>query len=502
MVTDQQYRRLMKLSKTEKTKAKAAAKAGMDEKTARKYVRIGAAPSQVKQPREYLTRADTFSEDWPEIERLLKEDASLEAVTIFDYLCRENPEKFQESQIRTLQRRLKVWRAQYGARQEVFFPQEHVPGRQGQSDFTYMNELGITIAGQRFDHLFYHFTLTSSNWEWGNVCFSESYESLSQGVEKALWELGGVPIEHRTDSLSAAVTVLGNRDEFTARYQGLLNHYGMKASHTSPGRGNENGDIEQSHHRFKRSVGQELILRGGRDFCSRLEYVEFLERLLRRRNKMRSKGLNEELGFLRVLPARRLEEYTRETARVTRNSTVQVRNNFYSVPSQLIRERVEVRVYVEHLEIWYSGKLIQKMPRLIGRSCHAVDYRHVIHSLVRKPGAFAQYKYRESLFPRLIFRVAYDWLREQYRATADRQYLKLLEMAAHGSEDMVAEALRGLVERGETLTPERVGTWISSVRVIGERERLRDIAIEKIELGSYDTLLLTNRTAATEEVAA
>jgi len=265
MVTDHQFRRLMKLSQTEHALACAAAKAGMDEKTARKYRRTGRAPSQLKVPRAYRTRPDPFTAVWPQVEQLLTHDPSLEAVTLFDYLCREHPDRFQASQVRTLQRRLKVWRAQAGHPREVFFPQQHVPGRQAQSDFTHMGELGVTIQGQFFDHLFYHFTLTYSNWEWGTVCFTESFESLSAGLQTALWELGGAPQEHRTDSLSAAVTLVGNRDEFTARDQGLLAHYDLRASHSSPGRGHENGDVEQSHHRFKRGVKQELALRGSRD---------------------------------------------------------------------------------------------------------------------------------------------------------------------------------------------------------------------------------------------
>ena len=183
----------MKLSKTEENLAAAAAKAGMDEKTARKWLQIGRQPSEVKKSRTYRTRLDAFAEAWVEIEQLLELDASIEAKTIFDHLCRQSPERYQESQLRTLQRRVKVWRAQKGQPQEVFFPQQHVAGRQAQSDFTYLNELGVTIGGQSFKHLFYHFTLVYSNWEWGMVCASESWESLSEGLQQALWELGGVP---------------------------------------------------------------------------------------------------------------------------------------------------------------------------------------------------------------------------------------------------------------------------------------------------------------------
>jgi transposase InsO family protein len=287
--------------------------------------------------------------------------------------------KYQESQLRTLQRRVKVWRAQKGQPREVFFPQLHVPGRQAQSDFTHLSDLEVTIAGQPFKHLFYQFTLVYSNWEWGTVCASESWESLSEGLQQALWVLGGVPEEHRTDSLSAAVKPVGSLDEFTERYQGLLRHYGMKASHTTPGRGHENGDVEQSHYRFKRAVDQELLLRGSRDFDSRKSYDEFLRRMLVRRNGLRRERLAEDVRALRALPERRLEAFTRESLKVSRNSTINVRDNTYSVPSQLIGERVEVRIYGAHLEVSYAGEIDERMDRLRGECKASINYRHVIH---------------------------------------------------------------------------------------------------------------------------
>ena len=162
----------MKLRRTERSVASAAAKAGMDEKTARKYLRLGKPPSQLQQARSYRTRADNFAGVWRELEELLEREPGLEALTLMEHLCRQYPGKFQMGQLRTLQRRVKRWRAMAGPEREVFFPQEHPPGRQAQSDFTHMKELGVTIAGQPFDHLFYHFTLTCSNWETGTICFA------------------------------------------------------------------------------------------------------------------------------------------------------------------------------------------------------------------------------------------------------------------------------------------------------------------------------------------
>src|SRR5713226_9212974 len=196
-----------------------------------------------------------------------------------------------------------------GPGKEVMFVQEHQPGRQGQSDYTYMNSVGVKIAGQPFDHLLYHFTLTYSNWESVMVCFSESSESLSCGVQNALWEVGGVPEEHRTDSLTAAVNNLSEEEEFTERYQGLMRHYGLRPSHSNPGRGHENGDVEQSHHRLKRAVSQEMMLRGSHDFESRAEYETFLREILNRRNGRRRDKLQEELAVMRQLPDMRTEDW-------------------------------------------------------------------------------------------------------------------------------------------------------------------------------------------------
>jgi HEPN domain-containing protein len=246
----------MKLRNTEKTLATAAAKEGMDEKTARKWLRKGKLPSQSLRERNWRTRTDPFEAYWEEIERILNRAPTVLVTTLFDHLCRHYPGQFQEGQLRTLQRRVKRWRACSGEPQEVFFAQRHRPGEQAQSDFTHMGRLGVTIAGEPFDHLIYHFVLTYSNWEAATICFSESFESLSSGLQNALWELGQVPREHRTDSLSSAVHQLKHPEEFTDRYRELLSHYGLKASHSQAGKAHENGDVEQAHFRFKQAVEQ------------------------------------------------------------------------------------------------------------------------------------------------------------------------------------------------------------------------------------------------------
>jgi hypothetical protein len=213
MVTDQQVRRLFKLIQSEKDFGIAAIKAGMDEKAAGKYRRLGKLPSDLTPPHTWRTHKDPFEDSWQEIKMMLEINAGLEAKTIFEDLQRRNPGKFTDGQLRTLQRRIKIWRAAEGPAKEVFFTQIHNPGQLGQSDFTHMNKLGVTIGGQSFNHLIYHFVLTYSNWETGTICFSESFESLSQGLQNALWELGGVPEKHRTDRLSTAVNKTDHSQE-------------------------------------------------------------------------------------------------------------------------------------------------------------------------------------------------------------------------------------------------------------------------------------------------
>lgn len=258
MVTDQQVRRLFKLIQTEKNFGIAAMKSGMDEKTARKYRKHGKLPSELKGRHTWRTRQDPFEDTWHEIKMMLEINPGLEAKTIFADLQRRNPGRFADGQLRTLQRRIKIWRASEGPPKEVFFTQVHSPGELGQSDFTHMDKLGVTIGGERFDHLIYHFVLTYSNWETGTICFSESFESLSQGLQNALWELGGVPEKHRTDRLTTAVNKTDHPEEFTRNYQDLLDHYGIKGCKTNPDSPHENGDVEQSHYRFKAAAEQAL----------------------------------------------------------------------------------------------------------------------------------------------------------------------------------------------------------------------------------------------------
>ena len=487
MVTDQQIRRLVSLMKTSSTFASAAAKSGMDEKTARKYLREKKLPSQMKKDHGWRTRKDPFETVWDHVRQMLELNSGLEAKTIFEYLQSNHPGTYQDGQLRTLQRRIKIWRATEGPPKEVFFPQEHHPGELSESDFTCMNSLGVTIAGQFFDHLIYHFVLTYSNWETGAICFSESFEALSQGLQNALWELGGVPRCHRTDRLSTAVNSMTTPAEFTQRYNGLMSHYKLQAQKIRAREPHENGDVEQSHNRFKRALDQALMLRGSRDFISRHHYNLFIEKVFAQRNAGRNIRFEEEWKLLRRLPASRLESSKRINVRVRKSSTIAVAGNVYSVNSRLRDEWVQVRLSAEYLEIWYAQRCIERIPRLYGKKKHHVQYRHIIDWLVRKPGAFVNYRYRSDLFPSLRFRMAYDFLGSGMPGKADREYLKILELAAKESESAVDRILENLIENQIPVSCEAVKTLLSKQR--DDFPSVRDVTIHEVDISVYDTLL-------------
>lgn len=482
----------MKLINKGKTLEQAALGSDMTAKTARKYVRSGGKmPEELKSERTHRTRKDPFQDTWDEIEELLRKSPGLEAKTIFRFLQEKYPGKLQDGQLRTLQRRIRQWKVTDGPEKTVYFDQEHYPGDLSASDFTNMNELNITIQNKPFKHLLYHFVLTYSNWQAGTICHSESFESLSEGLQNALWRLGGVPKRHRTDRLTAAVNNLKGGDVFQKRYTELLEHYGLQGERTNPYSGNENGDVEQSHNRFKKRLHQELLLRGSRDFNSEEEYNHYIQNIFVKMNKGCAERYRKEEPALSVLPVRRLESYRTEYHRVRRSATIHVSHTTYSVPSQLIGEKVEVRLYGSHLEIRVNNRQIEQIPRQKGGNSHYIQYRHIIHSLVRKPGAFRSYKFHKDLFPTSNFRIAYDTLNRQFASLkADRQYVKILEMAAMESEDRVNNILAVLIRKDECITADTVRSLLK----IPQKEDIVEIGIAAANLESYDSLIYSGES--------
>lgn len=504
MVTDRQVMQLFMNLEQGCTLRLAALRSGMDEKTAGKYRREWKLPSQLKQMREYRTRPDPFADvmDWLESKVWLglddKAGFGLQSQTLLRELIKQYPGRFGTQHLRTLQRRMKQLRATKGPGKEVYFPQVHRPGRLSQSDFTNMNKLGISIAGQPFEHLLFHFIFTYSNWEDVTICFSESFESLSYGLQNAWWQAGFVADQHQTDRMSAAVNKDVNPEKFTRAYQSLLNHYRVTPRTIGSGKANENGDVEKSHDLFKNEVRQELLLRGSKDFASRQEYDDFLKHILERRNSTRLAAYCEEKQALKPLPAKRLDDCKQFKVRVSRFSTIHIQHNTYSVHSRLIGEYVTVRVWADYLEIWYAQKKVAHLERLRGSKQQRVDYRHIIEWLVRKPGAFENYRYKSDLFPTSYFRMAFDRLSEQNPAKANKEYLALLLLSARESEDKVNEALRTLLKDNQEINSQQAQQLLAQ----NQPALTTNMAhVQPINLNDYDQLLeikLSSNTLNTE----
>lgn len=488
MIKDGQVRRLRGLLSSGASLALAARKAGMDEKTARKYRAAGELPSQRETARHWRTRQDPFAEVWPEVRERLEAEPSLRAFALFAWLQDQHPGEFSDSQRRTFERRVRQWRGQCGPRQEVMFPQQHHPGQLAASDFTRMNSLRVTIAGQPFDHLLYHFTLTYSNWESVSICFSESFEAFSRGFQQALWQLGGVPRTHRSDSLSAAVNNLSETRDFRARYQDLLDYYRIEPQRINVRKAHENGDVESSHGHLKSVIEQALLLRGSRDFTSRAEYERFLDEIIIRRNAARQPRFREEQQQLGELPLHELDYRTVVRGITVRSSsTIVIKRNVYSVHSRLIGHQVDVVIDADFLEVRYADAMVCRMPRLIGSGKHAINYRHVIDSLVRKPGAFEHYQYREDMFPTSHFRMAYDALCRNHRPqAAAREYLKILQLAARDSQDAVQAALRAMIAANERIAFENVRAAVEQHQQFAP---VTDVHVDAPSLDDFDSLL-------------
>jgi hypothetical protein len=429
------------------TLEKAALKVGISQKTARKYIKQKRLPNQQKE-KPLRSYPNPFEAHWDKVTGMLEASPELESQTILSYLVEMYPKQYRLNQICSLQRRIKGWRAHHGANKPVIFRQDLKPGRQSQSDWTHMSDLNIIIGGHAFSHLLFHFMLPYSQFETIMICETESFSTLTKGFEQGVLELGGVASEHRTDNLTAATQKMGNDRIFTQRWIEFLDHYQVQPSRNNPGVSHENGSVEKSHHTFKNAVDQHLMLRQSRDFKTLEDYQSFLDKIKTKRNFMRRDRIVEELETLRPLPERQFNEATLLTVRVTPSSTIQVLSVSYSVPSRLIGLWLKAVVLRDTVELTYGGKILLTLPRLEAGAL--IDYRHIIDSLIRKPGAFESYQYRSSLYPNTTFRKAYDALKSRGLTSCNKRYLELLHLAKLYGENEVSAAIDLLLE-GEKL---------------------------------------------------
>ena len=478
------------------TREAAAARAGFSATTGSRIDGDPRLPSQTRPPRG-RRRPDPLAAIWDsEIVPLLESTPSLRPISILGEMLRRHPE-FPVGTRRTLERRVRIWQALHGPEREVIFCQEHPPGQQGLSDFTDASLLGVTIAGERLAHRLYHFRLAFSGWQHAEVVLGgESFVALAEGLQNALWALGGAPHEHRSDSLSAAFRNLDHdaTQDQTERYAALCAHYGMTATRNNPGIAHENGVIEASHGHLKQALAQALLLRGSTDFADLPQYRRFVAEVVGRANADRRRALEIERPLLKPLPPLRTTDFEEDLVTVTRNGGFLLRHVFYTTPSRLIGHRLRLRIYDERIECFLGSEPVLILRRgrapqgrrVRVRTVHVVDYRHVIHALRRKPQALLNLVYRDQLFPRAEFRNAWDALiAAEPPRSACRIMVRLLALAHERCcEAELAAELAAILSRGGLPDLELLEARFAPVSITSPQ-----VTITLPSAGAYDVLL-------------
>jgi len=434
-ITEQQIRLYMTLINDGKIQQQAAAKAGFSERTGR---RISKGELIIGNSTHYWrTRQDPLEAVWDsQLVPLLEKTPSLLPLTLFEWLSDNYPGKYSASIKRTLQRRVKQWKAIHGPEKEVMFRQLKIPGQLGLSDFTQLKRVQITIAGEAFKHILYHYRLAFCGWSYVKVILGgESFAALSTGLQTALWLSGGSPKEHRTDSLSAAFNNQVEKEKLTERYQLLCKHYNITATRNTPSKSHENGAIESPHGHIKRRIEQALLLRGSTDFDSIDEYQKFIEQVVQKKNRGCLALLKEERQHLTPLPKQRTHDYVEHYVRVTSSSTIVVRRVTYTVPSRLIGEKICVHLFDDRLELYCGHVHVETFNRIYAKGRfrkRCVNYRHVIHSLARKPQAFRCSQIRDDLLPSQDYKDIWRYVDNSLEARNASGYMvKILILAAN-----------------------------------------------------------------------
>ena len=355
-------------------------------------------PEPPRVERVWRTRADPLAEVWDRVlVPMLERAPQLEPQTLLLHLEQSYPAQEWYRRKRTLQRRVEQWKALHGPAQEVMFLQQHQPGVLGISDFTLLKGKPITIAGVVLEHRLFHFRLPYSGWCHVEVIHgSESFVALAEALQNALDACGGVPAEHRTDSLSACFR---NRDgsyagDYTSRYRELCAHLGVIATRNNRGIAHENGAIEGPHRHLKHRLEQQLLQRGSRDFETEREYRQLAAQVsatLNSRSEVKGRLEIEQL-HLQPLPVVRFADYEPLTVRVRSTSTVEVRSVTYSDPSRLIGQQLSMHLRHDRLDLFLRSHYVETLPRLHAQKGQSgplrrIDFRHVIESLRRKPRA-------------------------------------------------------------------------------------------------------------------
>ena len=467
-----------------------AMKAGMSRKTAGKYLRQKEVSEQRQAPHTWRTRPDPLEAVWPRALEMLRQAPELEAKALFEHLAQSHPGGFKPALLRTFQRRVRSWRLAEGPEKEVFFTQDHRPGEVLAVDWTDMGGLNITIQGKALVHKLFHGVLPYSNWEWAVRAHSESVLSLRGGLKAVLGRLGKVPRRLLTDHSSTATHQLsrdGTRRGFNEEYLGICAHYGIEPRTINVGRPQENGDCESGHGHLKRRIKQHLLLRGTRDFASEEDYDHFLIGVLESANRLRTGRLGEELAAMRETAIKDLADYREFQVSVGNNSTIRLRKQVYSVPGRLIGTKLLARIYENRIVLLDGARQVAQLPLGASDRGAVFDFRHVIGYLLRKPGAFADYRWREEMFPAPVYRAAYDHL-TRVSHEPDRRYLEILKVAADEGQTVVENALEHLLAGPRpVVTAKEVRDMLDTWR--DQQRQWRDRAPLEVCLADYDALL-------------
>ncbi len=441
---------------------------------------------------------DPLADVWEsELEPMLRRDPRLKPMTLFEYLQVTYPGQYPQV-LRTVQRRVRTWKALHGPSPEVMFELRHEPGMMGLSDFTTLKQIEVTIGGKPFEHLIYHYRLAYSGWQYAQIIQGgESFVALSEGLQNALAASGGAPKQHRTDSLSAAYRNMGGHrnKQLTRLYDELCDHYRMEPTRNNKGIAHENGSIEAPHGHLKNRIKQAIYLRGSADFASVGEYQALIEQAVEGLNRQCQAKYEQEKETLQVLPQTRVADYEVLSARVSTRSTIEVRCILYSVPSRLIGQRLELHLYHDRLVGYFGAHRVFDLPRIRvsgkdKRRARCIDYRHVIEGLRRKPRAFLYCTWQQELLPTAQYRRLWTLLIDQFeRDQAAVLMVEALYIAAtQDKEQAVATYLEHQLEEGHRLSLNCLQQHFCPV----PEASMSELEIAQHSLTEYDQLLPSN----------
>ena len=485
----------------------ASAKAGFSTRSGATIDHGNHHTQQPPRTRGHKTRRSPIDEIWDEVLKpMLISSPTLQPMTLFLYLQREYQDAqgspiYGKSVLRTLQRRVSHWKAEHGPAKAVIFPQTHIPGQQSLSDFTHMSECGVTINGEPFSHMLYHFRLVYSKWSYVKVIQSgESFQALSEGLQEALFHLGGSTKEHRTDSLSAAYKnhTPATCEDMTEQYEALCHYYQMVPTRNNKGQSHENGSVESSHGHFKNRVKQELLLRGSRDFDSIQAYETWLHAILLQSNHRNSKNLAIEKAALQPLPRHKTVDYEVSSTKISGLSIMVVKNMTYSVPSRLTHHTLTLHIYQQVIEAYLGCHCVLSVKRQYRPSYgsrYVIDYRHIIHALIKKPRAFRHCQYRNEILPNDTYRAIWHYLdQHESQSVAPKIMLRLLKLACdHHCEDKLGQYVMTRIHAQRPISIECI-----EQRFNGHNPALPNVACEQHSLKHYNQLIPAHASLAKE----